>query len=397
MPSRKAARAVTDRRGRPVERTRTDKSLRAERKKTDEARKVHRAKAERAADGVVDQAREVADAVLTAARSKADDSSPRKTGSKSKGVVAGQRARADRVVRAKRDSADDALRGIREHEAEALVELLVRERAATDADLLSERARSDAALAHRDDFLGIVAHDVRNLLNGVVLNLEVMRSGGPGPRADGAAERIRRAAARMTRLIGDLVDVTSINAGKLAMDRKEVDAGALVREATETFLPAAEEKGIALSAVVPEAPAGAELDRGRILQVLANLISNAIKFTPSGGTVSVAVEPGRSNLRFLVEDTGPGIPAAMRKAVFDQFRQVGRNDTRGQGLGLYISKSIVDAHGGRIWAESGSEGGTRVLFTLPCRSPRRGRTSTDASRRRSVSRRLPPGPRRRRA
>ena len=398
MPSRKRARAAVDRRGKATERTRTDRSLKAERKKTDQARRVHRKKAERAADGVVDQARSVADAVLTASRSKADAASPRKAGSKSKSAVAGERARADRVVRATRDSADDKMRGIRRHEAAALVELLVHERAATDADLLSERARSDAALAHRDDFLGIVAHDVRNLLNGVVLNLEVMRSDGvEAARADVAAERIRRAVARMTRLIGDLVDVTSINAGKLAMDRHEVDAGALVREATETFLPAAEEKGIALSADVPGAATCAELDRGRILQVLANLISNAIKFTPSGGTVTVGIEPGRSSLRFVVEDTGPGIPPALRKAVFERFRQVGHNDTRGQGLGLYISKSIVDAHGGRIRAESAPGGGTRLLFTLPCRSPRRRRTTRDASRRRSADRRLPPRPRRARA
>ena len=403
MPTRKRRDRLSDKAPRrPNERVRTDRSLRAERKKTDEARKVHRAKAERAADSVVDEARSVADAVLTASRSKADTASKRPPGSKDKDAVAGKRARADRVVQDKRASADGALRGIRQHEAEALVELLVRERAATDADLLSERSRSDAALAHRDDFLGIVAHDVRNLLNAVVLNLEVMRATGEaaGERGAVAAERIRRAVARMTRLIGDLVDVTSINAGKLAMDRASVDAGALLAEAVEAFQEAAEEKGIALSADAPAEPVEAELDRGRILQVLANLISNAVKFTPAGGSVSARVEPGRSSLLFIVEDSGAGIPPAMRKAVFDRFRQVGRNDTRGQGLGLYISKSIVTAHGGRIWAESaagkgkGKGKGARLLFTVPRRSPRKRRTSRDVSRRRSPDR--TPRPRERR-
>ena len=380
-------RRTTDRgkAGGGTERTKTDRSLRAERKKTDEARKAHRAKAERAADHVVTKARSAADAVLNAARSRAD----RSKGATGKRAAAGGRGRADRALEKTRASADGALEGIRKHEAEAVAEVLLHERAATDADLLSERARSDAALAHRDDFLGIVAHDVRNLLNGVVLNLELMRTAekkGSEDTMAASAERIRRAVARMTRLIGDLVDVTSINAGRLAMDRAEVDAGAIVAEATEAFLPAAAEKGIVLSAEPPAEPVRAELDRGRILQVLANLISNAIKFTAAGGTVTVRVEPTKSKLRFSVEDTGPGIAPSMRRAVFERFRQVGRNDRRGQGLGLYISKSIVDAHGGRIWAESARGKGTRLFFTIPRRSPRRRRTTRDASRRRSGDR-----------
>jgi signal transduction histidine kinase len=361
----------------PDERTRTDRSLRAERRNVDETRRANRAKTERAADGVLDRARSAADAVLSASRTKADRAA-RPPGSEAKRAVAVERARADRVLVRTRAAADGALRGIREQEAAALIELLAHERATTDADLLSERARSDAALAHRDDFLGMVAHDVRNLLGGVVLNLELMRATGEGSaaRASASAERIRRAVARMTRLIGDLVDVTSINAGKLAMDSASVDPSALLTEGVEAFLAAADEKGIRLSAEVPPGPARAELDRGRILQVLANLISNAIKFTPPGGRVTVRLEQGRSALRFSVEDTGPGIPDGMRRAVFERFRQVGRNDSRGQGLGLYISKSIVDAHGGRIRAESAGGRGTRVLFTVPRVSRRRspGRT-----------------------
>jgi signal transduction histidine kinase len=393
----KRGRRSTERAARkPTERTKTDQSLRAERTKTDDARKAHRAKSERAADGVVDHARTTADAVLSASRSRADRGGSRPQGTEAKRAVAVERARADRVLSRTRATADGALRGIREHEAEALVELLVQERAATDADLLTERARSDAALAHRDDFLGIVAHDVRNLLNGVVLNLEVMHASGRDSveRSGVAADRIRRAVARMTRLIGDLVDITSITAGKLSMERVDVDTGALLVEATETFLPAAEEKGIALSARIPAEAAEAELDRGRILQVLANLISNALKFTPAGGAVRVSVEPGRSSLRFSVEDSGPGIPPALRNAVFERFRQVGQNDRRGQGLGLYISKCIVDAHGGRIWAESTPGTGTRMLFTIPRRSPRRRRTTRDVNRRRSPGRTPPPRGRR---
>jgi len=362
-------------RGRLQARAKTDEGLRTERKKIDDARKGDRASAERDADGVVDHARAVADAVLSAARLKADHVSLRPRRPAEAGAVVGERARADLAVRGERASADVTLRSDRKDRADALDALLVHERAVTDAYLLTERARSDDAVAHRDDFLGMVAHDVRNLLNAVVLNLELLRQaeGGdePAPPVSAAANRIRRNVARMNRLIGDLVDVTSIDAGKLAMAPIQGDAAALVAEATETFQPAALEKGVSLSAEVPAGPLLAGFDHDRMLQVLANLISNAIKFTPSGGKVKVRVEAGRGGLRFCVSDTGMGIPASMLKAIFERFWQVGKNDRKGQGLGLYISKCIVEAHRGRIWAESKAGTGSQLYFTLPLSSPRR--------------------------
>ena len=354
-------------------RTKTDDSLRTERKKSDDARKGHRASAERAADGVVDHARAVADAVLSAARLTADGVSLRPRGRAQAGRIVGQRAQADRTVRGERASADVTLRSDRQDQADALAALLVHERAVTDAFLVTERARSDDAVANRDDFLGMVAHDVRNLLNGVVLSLELLRPGNeePAPHVAAAAGRIRRYVARMNRLIGDLVDLTSIDAGKLAMTPASGDAAALVAEAAETFQPAALEKGVSLSAEVPAGPLLAVFDHDRLLQVFANLIANAIKFTPLGGKIAVRAEAGRGVLRFCVSDSGVGIPAPMLDAVFERFRQVGTNDQRGQGLGLYISKCIVEAHRGRIWAESNAGEGTSLYFTLPIPSSRR--------------------------
>ena len=230
----------------------------------------------------------------------------------------------------------------------------------------------------------MVAHDLRNLLNGIVLSLELLRPGEgeeERPQVAGAADRIRRYVARMNRLIGDLVDVTSIEAGKLAMIPSRSDAAALAAEATETFRPAAREKGIELEAEIVAGPLHADFDRDRILQVFANLIANAIKFTPRGGKVVVRVEAARAKLRFSVRDTGVGIPEAMRDAVFERFWQVGENDRRGQGLGLYISKSIVDAHHGRIWAESTVGKGSRFYFTLPvAAAARRGSGGSPARR-----------------
>ena len=359
-------------RGRSPERVKTDDSLRTERSNTDDALKGDRASSERNADGVVDRARAIADDVLTAARLKADQESmsprPAETG-----AIVGERAKADSAVRAERDRADIVLRGDRKDQADLLDALLVHERAATDAYLLTERARSDDAVANRDDFLGMVAHDVRNLLNLVVLSLELLRPGHlePPPHVAAAVARIRRYTARMNRLIGDLIDVTSIDAGKLAIEPIAGDAAALVAEAAEAFQPAALEKDLTLSAEVPAGRLLAEFDHDRLLQVFANLIANAVKFTARGGRIVVRVEAARGMLRFCVSDTGVGIPAPMLEAIFERFWQVGENDRRGMGLGLYISKCIVDAHRGRIWAESVPGKGSQLYFTLPVPSSQR--------------------------
>jgi signal transduction histidine kinase len=368
-------------RGPSQERAKTDDSLRAERMRTDDAGKAGRTSAERDADGVVGRARVVADAVLGAARLKADDAT-RQPGDAS--AVVGERAEADRAVRVERATADVALSSDRKEQADTLAALLIHERAATDAYLLTERARSDDAVAHRDDFLGMVAHDVRNLLNLVVLSLELLAPAfgddEPDPQVSGAANRIRRYVARMNRLIGDLVDVTSIDAGKLAIAPLEGDAAALATEATEAFQPAAIEKGVALSADVPAGPLLAEFDHGRMLQVFANLIGNAIKFTPHGGTIGVRANATGGMIQFCISDTGVGIPEPLLEAIFERFWQVGKDDRRGMGLGLYISKCIVEAHRGRIWAESTAGKGSQLYFTLPVAAQRRGSGATRAAR-----------------
>jgi signal transduction histidine kinase len=349
------------------ERAQTDDSLRAERLDTDSALKGDVADAARNADVVVDQAREVADAVLSDARLKEDRAAPTAPPAAEADAVVDERAQADHVVRVERAAADVALGSVRKEQADTLATLLVHERAATDAYLLTERDRADDAVAHRDDFLGMVAHDVRNLLSGVVLNLELLQPADEerAPHVATAADRIRRYVARMNRLIDDLVDVTSIDAGKLGIVAVEGDAAALVTEVTDAFQPAALEKGVALSAEVPAGPLLAVFDHDRMLQVFGNLITNAIKFTPAGGSIGIRAEASRGLTRFCVRDTGVGIPAGMLEAIFERFWQVGKNDRRGMGLGLYISKSIVDGHRGRIWAESELGKGSQVYFTLP--------------------------------
>ena len=340
------------------ERAQTDESLRAEREKVDDALSEQLTAIDETADAVITLARERADAVLAAARAKTDGQSPSSAAS---AMIERERGREDAALQQERASADEALR----QERAAQVELLSIERDETDKDLLSVRVRSDDAVATRDDFMGIVSHDLRNMLSAVIGFAVLIEARPSEEQAVLCARRIQRSAARMNRLIGDLVDVASIESGTLAVTREIGDPAHVVAEAAETFQARASEAGVALDVeVVPPASAVA-FDPARILQVLTNLLSNAIKFTPQGGTVVARVERVADDICFAVSDTGIGIPADKLEAIFQRSFQVTKHDRRGVGLGLYISKCIVQGHGGRIWAENRTGGGSLVCFTLP--------------------------------
>jgi signal transduction histidine kinase len=344
------------------ERDTTDDSLRKERERTDRDLAELRAEAEQEADQVVERARAVADTVLSTAREQADQAGD------SGAPVAASRANEDDALREERAAADESLRLARQESNRALSCLLPIERDKTDLHLLTERARSDDALANRDDFLGIVSHDLRNLLGGIVLGADLLveRSdrGMSAEQIRTGATRIRRYAARMNRLIGDLVDVASIDAGKLMVTPVAADVSAVVAEAVDTFQGAATARGQSLRSQAGP-PLTALFDHDRLLQVLANLIANSIKFTAAGGTVIVRAEVVGGEAHVSVSDDGPGIPESMLESVFERFWQVGKDDRRGVGLGLYISRSIVQAHGGRIWAESKLGEGSRFTLSLP--------------------------------
>jgi signal transduction histidine kinase len=352
------------------DRAQTDESLRIERKNTDHVLGERRTRVEQTADGVVERAREQADAVLDTARDKADDKLDEvKAGPRVRDAVARERAGEDETLKDERATADESLRLEREEQARTLAELLPLEREKTDRYLLTERARSDDAVAHRDDFMGIISHDLRNLLGAVAGNVRLLAKQASdtdeGRRTVAGMERIQRYVARMNRLIGDLVDVVSIDAGKLAIHVQPADAAEVISEAVEAFAHAAEEKGITIVFESSERELPAIFDRERMLQVLANLITNSIKFTASGGAITVRGERTPHELRVTVRDTGQGIAENTLEAVFERFWQVGKNDHRGLGLGLYISKSIVDAHDGRIWAESKLGQGSAFHFSIP--------------------------------
>src|SRR3954469_5289360 len=289
-------------------RVRTDQSLRAERGKTDAELDKRRDAADRTADAVVSRARHAADAVLQAARDTADD----EQGDEPQGPgVLQKRTQADAAVESARTGADEMVRREREERRRALNSLLVLEREETDQHLLTERGFSDEAVNTRDIFLAMVSHDLRTMLGGIALTAQLLaRESAIASDANAVvlrAESIQRLTARMNRLIGDLGDVASIEAGKLLAGPREGEPRAVVREAVEMFQGSANTPRIRLAPQLDGPPLLARFDHERLLQVLGNLLGNAIKFSPRGARIDVRAEHVGAELRVSVEDNGPGI------------------------------------------------------------------------------------------
>jgi len=346
------------------DRDQTDDSLRSERARTDRELEKKRASIEEDSDAVLARAHDRADEVLKTARAKADT-----TGMGSNAELEIERTEEDRALAEERTTQATQLASEREQQRLALAELLRFEREETDKDLLIERRGADAALVTRDDFLGMVSHDLRSLLGGIAVSTALLvKEAAPddsGKKVMKRAESIQRFTARMNRLIGDLLDVVSIEAGQLHVRAVPDDVTRVMRESVDVFQSAAVAQGISLSLTGAPGPLLADFDYERILQVLANLLSNALKFTREGGRVELRVEAEGPRCRVSVSDTGSGLPEDQLDAVFERFGQVNKFDRRGHGLGLHISKCIIDAHGGRIWVESRLGAGSTFHFTLP--------------------------------
>jgi signal transduction histidine kinase/PAS domain-containing protein len=368
-PTGRSSRSPNEKNPQP-ERAHTDNSLRSEREKSDSEYAKTQTAIEEETDTTIQQSRERADQVSQEARADVDVKLARSeapAGAIER--VHRERASEDAALEGERATYDMELRAEREERRRALAALLHLERDETDTRLLLERESSDEGLATRDEFMGMVSHDLRTLLAGVALQATLLKRNAAtdeaGRRSVQGLEKIERFTARMNRLIGDLMDVASIEAGKFLVAPVLQDASALVRESVEAFHPLASAQGLSLDVEIRGKTLMARFDHERVLQVLANLLSNAIKFTRPGGRISIRLESSGQEVRCSVTDTGSGIPSQQLHAVFERFWQARDGDRRGLGLGLYISKCIVEAHGGRIWAESQPGAGSTFTFTLP--------------------------------
>jgi signal transduction histidine kinase len=355
-----------DQQSKQPHREQTDESLRTEREKADTAAEKKHQSLEDEADEVVRIARERADQVVRTARDSVDRERPESAAADA--AFERERNREDVVLARERSTADAVLDVERSSRKRYLAEFLAVEREATDQDLMEERADADTVIATRDEFLATVSHDLRSLLGGLSLNAQLLveqASDNPlGAMMLKQASSSQRLLARMNRLVNDLLDMVSLDAGQLGLVREQVDVRSILQDTLEAFEPIARAKRVALSFDLEEPHLLARLDSDRIVQVLANLVSNAIKFTPADGLVSIRIRGEEGEVRFSVSDTGIGIAEDDLATVFDRFRQVSK-DRRGLGLGLYISKGVVEAHGGKMWAESRPGSGSTFHFAVP--------------------------------
>ncbi|MFN7134120.1 MAG: ATP-binding protein, partial [Myxococcales bacterium] len=229
--------------------------------------------------------------------------------------------------------------------------------------------QANQAIRNREQLLAVVSHDLRNPLNAILLQAEALgRTTSAHLDPEGVkrrAESIARSGLRMNRLISDLLDYATMQSGSLKISPRPCDAIALLREIIDTHQSQAAASELELELLAPREPFSVRCDRDRVLQVLSNLVSNAIRATGRGGTVQLSVRGQGDDAVFTVSDTGSGISAEDQAMLFERFYRGSNAEYRGTGLGLAISRGIVEAHGGRIWVESRRGAGSRFSFTLP--------------------------------
>jgi len=237
---------------------------------------------------------------------------------------------------------------------------------------ISERRRLERM---KDEFISTVGHELRTPLTSLRASLGLISSGSLDSRPDRRGKMFEVAIGncdRLVRLVNDILDFDSIEKGRLHLDCQPVEAIDLLRRAAETARPAATQAHIAFK--LHAAPSTVLADQDRVLQVLNELISNAIKFSPPDTAIHLSAEPlamnstGPNEVRFIVQDQGKGILPEKLEHIFDRFQQGDGSDSRargGTGLGLALCRSMIEQHGGRIWVESVPGRGSQFLFTLP--------------------------------
>jgi signal transduction histidine kinase len=303
-----------------------------------------------AADEAMRDERETTDAILDRERQRSDDA----VTSRDRRDLEGESATAherqmetDEQLSTERHGVDEAVRAFGDTE-EALSRAVI------------EKARHQEVLA-------MVTHELRNPLAAISMNAQFLADGAVDAQAHEAAADVQHSAARMTRLLSDLLDGARIDAGTFRVVPARHDVGALLGEIRASYTPLFETRQLTFTVIAPAPPVPAlvAFDHDRIVQVLSNLLSNAMKFTQAKGTVSLLANWHADCVEFVVSDSGPGIAKGALPHVFERFWQAGTESRDGLGLGLYICKTIVDAHGGQIGVESERGDGATFRFTLP--------------------------------
>lgn len=380
------------------DRKNTDDSLGVEREKTNKSIVFANIAKEKQIDRNVEEERKGVDQDIVRARAQADSDReliPLTTVAEEKkleineDILSDERSRIDLAMEQERSRADEAVYQERENKEIIEKQLLQEERENTDAFLAAERTSTDAVVSNateklsieisehfktsvslttRDEFLAIVSHDLRNPLGAVSSGTELL--------LDESAQRnlssdtvsllrlIKRNVDTASRLIADILDVESMAAGKLNLEFKVCDICAIMSDAVNSVAHLAKDRNITIEqSITPDC--SITCDHTRISQILSNLLGNAIKFTPEGGHIDLTARWTDGHLLILVKDSGPGVPEEKKNKIFEKFAQIGSKDRRGLGLGLYISKVLVEAHGGKLWVESSADKGSTFCIQLP--------------------------------
>lgn len=367
-------------------RERTDSSLESERTTADESLAADTRASEAKEDEILDRDRGQTDKIQQQDRKSRDKLVDQRTGSGTKNKSATQldeqsiqleRAAADKALQSERLAADVARKRERRRMRLTAEALIVQERGTTDADLLNERSHSDSENGQRDEtrseLLSIVSHDLRNPLASIAMGSEVLQLSLQDPQFDRVVASevlatIQRNTAMMERLICDLLDVERMASGPLEFKRSQAPIKELFSNCADLFGAVALKKSIHLNFSIPDQGLEANIDCDRIMQVMSNLIGNALKHTPKGGSVDVKARLNGNLIVVSVTDSGSGIPPDSQKKIFDKFSQLGLNTRQGLGLGLYISKWIIEAHGGKISVLSEPGKGSAFEFSIPTSS-----------------------------
>ena len=357
---------------RQSEREKTDVSRHAGRVRPDEPRPDSDLGSERQADLSRNAERAEADTAKLQSRRDSDVSRERADMGRS---LTERQAERDKILHVEREVADEAIRAerLRSDAATQTERSHYHASAKSSAQLLSrERERhhkTKAALTTREEFLAIVSHDLRNPLNNISIAAQNLLEEPKDIKE--LASSIKRSAGEMLGLIEDLLDVERIAVGKLTLHFEQHDVSEIIKQAVAQLQGAAASKEITVVAEPQDVRGYVVCDRGRVMQVLSNIIENAIKFTPAKGQICVSCQrigPEGKEVQVSVSDTGEGIAPEKIKTIFERFSQMHDKDRRGIGLGLYIAKMMVEEHPGRIWVESKLGEGSTFHFTLPLRS-----------------------------